>query len=202
MASGVPSENIHGLRVSMITSADQRFPAENMLDGTTKTFWVSTGLYPQEFIITLPTLYVIKKITIWSMKVAGWTISRSGSDKQFDFDEVYSEDIEDTPDSTLQITTFSVSYSDAHRAAAAKHVKFTIRKGYSDFAAVHRVTIQGEAVPERGQENTTVKKNKSKVRSGGRDESDEDEDGSGAEDEVGDDDNERSSRVVKVKERD
>ncbi|KAI9326123.1 hypothetical protein BDR26DRAFT_877953 [Obelidium mucronatum] len=184
----------------MVTSADPRFPAENMLDGTTKSFWVSTGLYPQEFIITLPTLYVIKKITIWSMKVAGWTISRTGSEKQFDFDEVYSEDIEDTPDSTLQVTSFTVSYSDVHRAAAAKHIKFSIRKGYSDFVAVHRIAIQGEAVPDRGNENERKKSKKGSKTSGA--DSDEGSEGEEVDEEESEEARDRSSRVVKVKERD
>ncbi|ORY53712.1 hypothetical protein BCR33DRAFT_844974 [Rhizoclosmatium globosum] len=183
MASGAPSsENIQNLRISMVTSADARFPAENMLDGTTKSFWASTGLYPQEFIVTLPSLHVIKKITIWSMKVAGWTISRSGSEKQFDFDEVYSEDIEDTPDQTLQITSFTVSYSDAHRAAAAKHIKFTIRKGYLDF---YRVS------------GTAERRKSRKSAVSGRDEGSEEEED---EEEQEEQDNERV--VVQVKERD
>ncbi|KAJ3287051.1 Heat shock protein beta-11 [Rhizoclosmatium sp. JEL0117] len=197
MASGAPSsENIQNLRISMVTSADARFPAENMLDGTTKSFWASTGLYPQEFIVTLPSLHVIKKITIWSMKVAGWTISRSGSEKQFDFDEVYSEDIEDTPDQTLQITSFTVSYSDAHRAAAAKHIKFTIRKGYLDFCAVHRIIIQGEAVPDRVSGAAERRKSRKSAVSGRDEGSEEEED----EEEQEEEDNERV--VVRVKERD
>ncbi|KAJ3069374.1 Heat shock protein beta-11 [Podochytrium sp. JEL0797] len=179
----------------MVTSADPRFPIENILDGSTKSFWATTGLYPQEFIITLPTLHVVKKVSIWSSKVAGWTISRSGSDKQFDFDEVYSEDIEDSPDATLQITTFSVSYSDTHRAAAARHLRFTIRRGYSDFCAVHRIAILGEAVPDRDVEESEGKKKRNKkitrVNDNGSDNSSEEDDAS-----------ERNSRVVNVKERD
>ncbi|KAI8609244.1 hypothetical protein BC830DRAFT_1151534 [Chytriomyces sp. MP71] len=168
----MPTEQVTNLRVSMVTSGDPRFPAEHMLDGTTKSFWISTGLFPQEFIISLPGPHVIKKITLWSMKAAEWTISRSSSDKPFDFDEIYSEDIEDTPDQTLQITSFSVSYSDAHRAAAAKHLKFTLRRGYNDFVAVHRIVIMGEPdvirddEKERGDEEERVGR---VVMVGGRD---------------------------------
>ncbi|KAJ3229944.1 Heat shock protein beta-11 [Chytriomyces hyalinus] len=150
-------ENITNLRISMVTSGDPRFPAENMLDGTTKTFWASTGLFPQEFIVSLPAYYVIKKVTIWSMKVAGWTVSRSTGDAPFDFDEMYREDIEDAGDQNLQVTSFSISSSDAKREYSAKNVKFTIRKGHSDFTAVHRVAITGEIDSSRESERKSKK---------------------------------------------
>ncbi|KAJ3120742.1 Heat shock protein beta-11 [Physocladia obscura] len=186
------SSNISHLRVSMATSADSRFPIENIIDGTSKSFWVSTGLYPQEFIISLPTLYVVKKITIWSMKVAAWTISRTGNEKKFDFDEFYSEEIEDSPDLSLQLTTFTVAYSDLSCASAAKHIKFTIQRGHNDFCAVHRVVIQGEAVPER-EENIHER---GTARSD-TDDSDENENEERS-DRGGDGEKSRNSRVVVV----
>ncbi|KAJ3203420.1 Heat shock protein beta-11 [Entophlyctis luteolus] len=145
------SDNVPNLRISMVTSADPRFPAENMIDGNTKSFWATTGLYPQEFMISFPGPYVVKKVTLWSSKVAGWAVSRTASDKKFDFDEIYSEDVDETPDSTLQVTSFTVTYSEQSPAAAAKHMKFTIRRGHDDFCAVYRVVILGEAAKERSR---------------------------------------------------
>ncbi|KAJ3395224.1 Heat shock protein beta-11 [Chytriomyces hyalinus] len=133
---------------------------------TTKRFWARTGLFPQEFIVSLPAYYVIKKVSIWSRKgeksafcfdVAGWTVSRSTGDAPFDFDEIYREDIEDAGDQSLQVTSFSISSSDSKREYSAKNVKFTIRKGHSDFTAVHRVAITGEIDASRESERKNKK---------------------------------------------
>ena len=38
-------------RILLTTSLDPAYPEENMLDGDEKTFWISTGLFPQEVLI-------------------------------------------------------------------------------------------------------------------------------------------------------
>ena len=42
------------MRISCATSFDERFDPQNVLDPTDmKTFWITTGLYPQELMIHL-----------------------------------------------------------------------------------------------------------------------------------------------------
>merc|ERR1719181_355393 len=43
--------------VVVSTSYDERHPPENIIDGNPRSFWATTGLYPQEFIIQLDNLY-------------------------------------------------------------------------------------------------------------------------------------------------
>lgn len=43
-----------GSSIAAATCADERHPPENTLDGTESTFWMTTGLFPQELVIALP----------------------------------------------------------------------------------------------------------------------------------------------------
>merc|ERR1711907_438886 len=43
----------NGGQISGSTSYDEQHPPSNIIDGDSKSFWVSTGLYPQEFTVEL-----------------------------------------------------------------------------------------------------------------------------------------------------
>ncbi|KAI8851487.1 galactose-binding domain-like protein [Chytridium lagenaria] len=148
----IANDNITGLKVSMASSFDHRHPPENMVDANTKTFWITTGLFPQEFVVTLPGPSNIKKLTIWSMKVASWAVASCYSDKPNEFEEVVHQECEDAADH-LQVTHIVIpgpakSHAQAlHAGSGIRHLKITLRKGHWDFASVHRITVQGEVLP-------------------------------------------------------
>ena len=50
------------------TSFDQRFSAQDIFDSDTSTFWISTGLYPQELIIQLEAPHNLNELKIKSMR--------------------------------------------------------------------------------------------------------------------------------------
>jgi hypothetical protein len=50
MASNVATKE-HGASVSSSTCTDERHPASAILDGNDKSFWYTTGLFPQEVVI-------------------------------------------------------------------------------------------------------------------------------------------------------
>ena len=51
--------------VSMVTgSAHPKFSASAILDGKPNTFWVSSGLYPQQLIISLPQAVQLSALNI------------------------------------------------------------------------------------------------------------------------------------------
>ena len=51
-----------GASVIMATCADERHPPENVLDPTDGSFWVTTGLYPHEFIVKLGSTSQVNKV--------------------------------------------------------------------------------------------------------------------------------------------
>ena len=50
------------------TSFDQRFSAQNIFDKDMSTFWVTTGLYPQEIMIDLKAPHNLNELKLKSMR--------------------------------------------------------------------------------------------------------------------------------------
>jgi heat shock protein beta-11 len=59
-----------GATIAMASCQDDRFPAENVLDGKDATFWMTTGMFPQECIVALKAPAKVAKITTLSMNGA------------------------------------------------------------------------------------------------------------------------------------
>lgn len=57
----------NGAKIIMATSIDERFPPEQMLDGKDSSFWMTTGMFPQEFVLALQQSTTVSKITTLSM---------------------------------------------------------------------------------------------------------------------------------------
>ncbi len=57
----------NGGHIVMASCTDERFPPENMLDGKDSTFWVTTGMFPQEFVLKLDSTIRVSKITTLSL---------------------------------------------------------------------------------------------------------------------------------------
>lgn len=51
-----------GASVIMATCADERHPPENIIDPKDGSFWITTGLYPQEFVIQLGSTSQVNKV--------------------------------------------------------------------------------------------------------------------------------------------
>ncbi|XP_037537039.1 intraflagellar transport protein 25 homolog [Nematolebias whitei] len=58
------SLNSSGTKVVLVSSSDENHPPENIIDGNTKTFWMSTGMFPQEFIIRFAEVTGIAAVTV------------------------------------------------------------------------------------------------------------------------------------------
>jgi heat shock protein beta-11 len=53
-----------GCFISMATSNDTNHPASNVIDGDNSTFWMTTGLFPQVFILTFPSHVEIDSVRL------------------------------------------------------------------------------------------------------------------------------------------
>ncbi|PIK36239.1 putative intraflagellar transport protein [Apostichopus japonicus] len=128
-----------GAQILLATSSDSGNPPENMIDGRLDTFWASTGLYPQEFILSFTTLVNLKTIKVNSFQVKGLKIERSVQQEPTDFETL--KDAELSPsDASLQTEEYKVDSS------TAKHLRFIITSGYDHFFSVHRLSVEGSPV--------------------------------------------------------
>ena len=50
------------MEVSCATSFDERFDPSNVMTPDNKSYWISTGLYPQEITFTLPNAKVVNEV--------------------------------------------------------------------------------------------------------------------------------------------
>ena len=61
-----------GAMVVMASCCDERFPPDNVIDGRDSTFWMTTGMFPQELVIKLESAQQISKITTMTLN-GGWS---------------------------------------------------------------------------------------------------------------------------------
>lgn len=76
-----------GTEVILATSSDEKHPPENIIDGNPETFWTTTGMFPQEFIICFHKHVRIERLVIQSYFVQTLRIEKSTSKDPVDFEQ-------------------------------------------------------------------------------------------------------------------
>nr|XP_044995362.1 intraflagellar transport protein 25 homolog [Jaculus jaculus]XP_044995363.1 intraflagellar transport protein 25 homolog [Jaculus jaculus] len=88
--------NSEGSEVILATSSDEKNPPENIIDGDTGTFWTTTGMFPQEFIICFHKHVKIEKLVIQSYLVRTLRIEKTMSKEPFGFEQWVEKDLAHT----------------------------------------------------------------------------------------------------------
>ncbi|XP_028701029.1 intraflagellar transport protein 25 homolog isoform X2 [Macaca thibetana thibetana] len=105
-----------GSEVILATSSDEKHPPENIIDGNPETFWTTTGMFPQEFIICFHKHVRIERLVIQSY-----------------FDLVHTEG---------QLQNEEIMARDG----SATYLRFIIVSAFDHFASVHSVSAEGTVV--------------------------------------------------------
>lgn len=82
-----------GAEVILATSSDEKHPPENIIDGNAETFWTTTGMFPQEFIICFHKHVKIEKIVIQSYLVRTLRVEKSTSKEPVGFEQWIEKDL-------------------------------------------------------------------------------------------------------------
>ncbi|GFR45548.1 hypothetical protein Agub_g6942 [Astrephomene gubernaculifera] len=125
----------NGGLIVMASCGDERFPPENMLDGKDNTFWVTTGMFPQEFVLKLDSCIRVSKITTLSLNVRKLAVEKCDQEKPDQFEKVFEVELANRGD-RLQTEVHQVNIR-------AKYLKFMILQGHGEFATVNRVSVVG-----------------------------------------------------------
>ncbi|KAK3709029.1 hypothetical protein QZH41_014907 [Actinostola sp. cb2023] len=128
-----------GATIAQASSYNERYPPENIIDGTLDTFWPTSGLFPQEFIVSFSSLMSIGMIKIMCSNVKNLHIQRSIKSDPVEFENLAEKELENL-EGQLQMEDIKVPIT------SASHVRFVIKTGYDHFASIHRVMIEGSAV--------------------------------------------------------
>ncbi|XP_017551026.1 intraflagellar transport protein 25 homolog [Pygocentrus nattereri] len=124
-----------GAQVVLATSSDENHPPENITDGKTETFWMSTGMFPQELIIRFPDNMKVSLISVHSFNVKRLRIEKNAQEEADKFEVVAEKEFEQT-ENGLQINDITLDGS------TATHLRFLILSGYDHFVSVHKVGVQ------------------------------------------------------------
>lgn len=120
-----------GARVVLVSSSDENHPPENITDGNSKTFWMSTGMFPQEFVIRFTETTNISAVSMDSYNIKHLKIERNTSPIATKFEPVMQEEFERT-EGHLQSNSISLN------GCSAFHLRFIITAGHDHFVSVHR----------------------------------------------------------------
>ncbi|KAM4745693.1 intraflagellar transport protein 25 homolog [Anableps anableps] len=124
-----------GAQVVLASSTDENHPPENITDGNSKTFWMSTGMFPQEFIIRFTETTNISAVTMDSYNIKHLKIEKNTSPSAAKFEPVTQEEFKHT-EGHLQSNSISLN------GCSATHLRFIITAGYDHFVSVHRVSVK------------------------------------------------------------
>uniref|UniRef100_A0A8C5K942 Intraflagellar transport 25 n=1 Tax=Jaculus jaculus TaxID=51337 RepID=A0A8C5K942_JACJA len=111
----------------------------------TGTFWTTTGMFPQEFIICFHKHVKIEKLVIQSYLVRTLRIEKTMSKEPFGFEQWVEKDLAHT-EGQLQNEEIAVS-GDGY----ATYLKFIILSAFDHFASVHSISAEGVTVSSPSQ---------------------------------------------------
>ncbi|KAL0979766.1 hypothetical protein UPYG_G00189370 [Umbra pygmaea] len=130
-----PALSSLGARVVLATSSDEIYPPENIIDGNTETFWISTGMFPQEFIICFAESMKISRLTMHCYNVKTFKLEKSISDDATDFEPISENELEHM-EGHLQTSDIPLNEMNA------THLRFIITSGHDHFISVHRISVE------------------------------------------------------------
>lgn len=137
MFSVMSSVNV-GSQVTLATANDSRHPPECIIDGNPDTYWVTTGLYPHEVIVSLPSPTTIHSVALKTCNVRKVAIETSEGIEVQDFEKVVEKELQ-SQGGQIQNEEFKLS-----TPVTAQQIKLVIADGFDHFASVHSLSISGQ----------------------------------------------------------
>lgn len=122
------------------TSSDERFPAENMLDGSTKTFFATTGLYPQEISISLGEPCGIEKMIVSSCGIRVADVECAEDPDGLNTRKVCRLEGEAT---TGQLQNIVWTKQGGGDNTKFQTIRLIIAAGWDDFCSIHTISVLG-----------------------------------------------------------
>lgn len=128
--------------VVLSTCFDERFPASNVLDGLESTFYLTTGLFPQEILMNFSGDEVsVNRIQLVCHGVKAIKIERCTEHVPSAFEPVVDCELA-SPPSGLQREQFQVNKATVGNGV--RFLKIIIASGYEQFAAIHSIVVEGD----------------------------------------------------------
>mmetsp|Transcript_43184 Transcript_43184/g.119442 ORF Transcript_43184/g.119442 Transcript_43184/m.119442 type:complete len:374 (+) Transcript_43184:28-1149(+) len=132
-----------GGHVLMVSSLDPSCPAERVIDGDDCSFWISTGLYPQEILLGLGRPSPVSSVRLSSTKVRHVRVEGCGEGAPVHFQLLAESEFHDAEGGHMQVEELSCKL----QARPMGFVRVLILSGWHAFCSVHSIQVRpGEAV--------------------------------------------------------
>ncbi|CAE8610152.1 unnamed protein product, partial [Polarella glacialis] len=131
-----------GGRVLMASSVDGDHPPDNVIDGDEATYWISTGLYPQEILFELGKPATVSGIWLSTTNVRMVRIEGCVEESAVTFETLASGEMAAPSEAgRLQLQELRVD-AGREQSRPTRFVKAVILSGWDDFCTVHRIVVQ------------------------------------------------------------
>ncbi|OMJ95486.1 hypothetical protein SteCoe_1079 [Stentor coeruleus] len=122
-------------KVLMSTSYDPNFPPENVLTNNTKEFWMSTGLFPQEILLSLSSPSTPRNLRLACSNVRHVVIEGCEGNHLGNFTKVGETEI-GSNGGDIQKETVDLNVS-----RPVNFLKIVFLSGWDEFISVHLVKV-------------------------------------------------------------
>mmetsp|Transcript_92783 Transcript_92783/g.198952 ORF Transcript_92783/g.198952 Transcript_92783/m.198952 type:complete len:210 (-) Transcript_92783:41-670(-) len=131
-----------GGRVFMVSSLDPDHLGENVLDSNDRTYWISTGLYPQEILLELGQPANVSSVRLSATRVRHVRFEACQEEAPVNFKLLAEGELDDAGPGRLQVRDLATDSQDG----PTEYLRLVILSGWDDFCSVHRIQINGVVV--------------------------------------------------------
>ena len=121
------------MQVVSTTSYDDNFVPQNILSPGPSTFYMTTGLYPQEITLELSEIRDIRQVIISHINVCGFEVYGCDNNPSLQFNKIGEIHTQNLP----RICTETIQC----KGHQCKYLKIVILNGYGRFTSIHNVKI-------------------------------------------------------------
>ena len=119
------------MEIIFASSYDEKHPPENIFDNNKKTFFSSTGMFPQEICIQFEPFKIVNNVTITGSGIKKIAIHTCENDSAVNF--IKQAEQKNVPNSGgLQSLKL-----DLKKSPRVKVMKIEVLEGYDDFFSIH-----------------------------------------------------------------
>jgi len=126
----------------MVSSLDPAHPGENVIDDDHGTYWLSTGLYPQEILLWLAAPTKVDSVRVASTRVRRVRFEACPEEDPVTFGKLAEGEFDDIQGSGLQVRELHCNSQDV----PTQFVRLLILSGWADFCSIHQIQVEGTAV--------------------------------------------------------
>ena len=124
------------IEVIFSTSYDDKYPPNSILNSSNSMFWTSTGLYPQEIVLNLPSGKVINELSLQGYNIKKLSIETCENDSAVKF--ITQCEI----DNITQKSGFQDIQCKFLSQVSNKIIKIIIQEGYGFFCCINSINIK------------------------------------------------------------